>query len=274
MDPYLERLLWPDLHQRLAAHIAGRLTPRLRPRYVARLSTRFVAETDEGAPAHILYPDVDIVLARPVQEVIADYRVGVAPAPPFSMPALVLPQPSAPRAKVVSIHVRDAQSNRLVTAIEILSPVNKRAEGWFEYHQKRWRVLDSGAHLLEIDLLRSGARPVALDRASEEERPLLEKASYFFFLTRSGQRDRVETWPVALRDPLPVLPVPLLEPDPDVALELGAALNTVYDEAAYDLSIDYRQPPDPPLAGEDAAWADALLREKGLRRASGGPQVG
>jgi hypothetical protein len=62
-----------------------------------------------------------------------------------------------------------------------------------------------------------------------------------------------------------VLPVPLLAPDPDAGLDLGAATQAIYDEAAYDLSIDYRQPPDPPLAGDDAAWADALLREQGLR---------
>jgi hypothetical protein len=29
--------------------------------------------------------------------------------------------------------------------------------------------------------------------------------------------------------------------------------------------VNYRQPPDPPLSSEDAAWANRLLREHGLR---------
>jgi len=31
------------------------------------------------------------------------------------------------------------------------------------------------------------------------------------------------------------------------------------------MSINYRIDPDPPLQGENAAWAANLLREKGLR---------
>lgn len=36
--------------------------------------------------------------------------------------------------------------------------------------------------------------------------------------------------------------------------------------------LDYETEPDPPLAPEDAAWADALLREKGCRRGSPTPR--
>jgi hypothetical protein len=50
-----------------------------------------------------------------------------------------------------------------------------------------------------------------------------------------------------------------------VPLDLNAVLPAAYDHGAYDLSVDYRKEPDPPLSGEDAAWADALLRERGLR---------
>jgi hypothetical protein len=38
-----------------------------------------------------------------------------------------------------------------------------------------------------------------------------------------------------------------------------------YLEAQLWLSVDYGQPSDPPLAGDDAVWADALLRKGGLR---------
>jgi hypothetical protein len=56
------------------------------------------------------------------------------------------------------------------------------------------------------------------------------------------------------------VPVPLHAPDPDVPLELGAALASIYDEAAYDLSIDYTQAvPPPALAPADAAWVQTLV---------------
>jgi len=37
-----------------------------------------------------------------------------------------------------------------------------------------------------------------------------------------------------------------------------------YERAAFDLLIDYRRDPEPPLTGDDAAWADHLLRRSGL----------
>lgn len=59
--------------------------------------------------------------------------------------------------------------------------------------------------------------------------------------------------------------IPLRAPDDDAPLDIGAALRAAYEEGAYDLSIDYRGDPDPPLEAEDAAWADDLLRGKKLR---------
>ena len=268
MDPYLEGHLWPDTHHRLAVEIARRLAAKLRPRYVARLETRYVAEAVSFGPVRILYPDVDVTIAPQLREERAVYRVNVAT--PTLAPPLVFTLPPPPQIKLTSVEIRDAGDNRLVTSIEILSPVNKNNVGFGEYQQKRRTVLYSPAHLLEIDLLREGYRPVPLEYVPEKDRPLVERAAYFVFLTRRSNRNRVEAWPIPLREPLPVVPVPLDPPDPDVALDLGAALRTIYDEAAYDLSIDYRQPPDPPLDGEDAAWAEALLRQtqKGRRSAA------
>jgi hypothetical protein len=69
-----------------------------------------------------------------------------------------------------------------------------------------------------------------------------------------------------LTEALPIVPVPLLEPDPDVLLDLGTAVASAYDRGAFAREIDYRRPPPPPrLGAEEEAWLDALLREKGLR---------
>jgi hypothetical protein len=84
----------------------------------------------------------------------------------------------------------------------------------------------------------------------------------------------VEVWPIPLNARLPIIPVPVLEPDPDVPLDLGAAVASVYERGAYARKIDYHQPPPaPPLSTEEAAWVDALLSEKGIRgECAGGEQ--
>lgn len=48
-------------------------------------------------------------------------------------------------------------------------------------------------------------------------------------------------------------------------LDVGAVLAALYDKAGYDLSVDDRSEPVPPLTGDAAAWADALLRCAGVR---------
>jgi Protein of unknown function (DUF4058) len=97
-------------------------------------------------------------------------------------------------------------------------------------------------HILEIDLIRRGQRPVMTGRVYD--RYQTDAAPYLITLTRAGA-ESVEVWPVQLQDKLPVVAVPLRSPDPDVPLDLGGALDTIYDQAGYDLSIDYRRTPPP-----------------------------
>jgi hypothetical protein len=63
-----------------------------------------------------------------------------------------------------------------------------------------------------------------------------------------------------------VIRVPLRQTDADVSLDLQALLERCYDNGGYQNDLDYEAQPDPPLESDDAAWADSLLREKGLRR--------
>ena len=70
-----------------------------------------------------------------------------------------------------------------------------------------------------------------------------------------GDIRQSEIWPVALYEPLPLCPVPLLPPDPDVPLALGEVLANVYQRAAYARRIDYTLPvPPPPLRPEMQRW--------------------
>jgi Protein of unknown function (DUF4058) len=148
--------------------------------------------------------------------------------------------------RIPTIEIRDAANNSLVTSIEILSPVNKREPGLTQYRQKRQRLYQADVHLIELDFLRRGIRPF--------DHPRLPTASYFVTLTRARSA-AVDLWPIALQQALPIIPVPLKGEDMDVALDLGIALTEIYDEAGYDLSIDYAQTPPPPALTEaDQTW--------------------
>jgi hypothetical protein len=58
-----------------------------------------------------------------------------------------------------------------------------------------------------------------------------------------------------LREPLPTFGLPLVPPDPDVALDLQATLERVYVEGSYMLRIPYEQPCLPSLSTGDKHWA-------------------
>lgn len=120
-------------------------------------------------------------------------------------------------------------------------------------------MLRTAAHLLEIDLLRGGRRPAPLDD--------LPPAPYFVFLSRADRRGQLEIRPLHFREPVPIVPVPLQDHDPDVPLDLGKALHAIYDRTAYDLRLDYTQtPPEPALAADDAPWVAELLQAAGLKK--------
>jgi hypothetical protein len=94
-----------------------------------------------------------------------------------------------------------------------------------------------------------------------------ESANYLSYVaqaTPTGWNHLVYAW--ALRDPLPVLPIPLLGED-QARLDLGGCFAVAYDRIAADDEVDYgAKPPPPPLSKSDTTWIAQLLRERGLRK--------
>lgn len=139
------------------------------------------------------------------------------------------------------VEIRDVAQRRLVTVIEILSRANKIGAGGRQYIEKREDLLTTEVHLLEIDLLRAGSRiPM---------RGLDASADYYVYLSRATRRWRTSVWALNLPERLPIMPIPLLEPDADVRLDLQAALEASFELVGYDRLIDYgATPPEPALS--------------------------
>lgn len=179
MDPYLEGAEWVSVHVELSSEIARQLAPQVRPKYIVRPVRRFLTAMPEDISITTgdIYPDVSVT-DTPGSLESGTVPAAVAPIPVYL--ATVMPQ----QVPQVTVEIRDVAQRELVTAIEILSPANKRGEGYREYLDKRRRLLYSTAHLIEIDLLRHGRRiPM--------QQPL-PAAPYFIFLSRAEQRPMLE----------------------------------------------------------------------------------
>ncbi|MEZ4712882.1 MAG: DUF4058 family protein [Caldilineaceae bacterium] len=249
MDPYIEGQEWMSFHAEFCVEIARQLRPLLRPRYLALTVRRFVTDTPEDlaitSKSDSVYPDVGVVERSPVP--LPQHEGFTAVLEPTLQAATLMPE-MVPQ---YAVEIRDVEERRLVTLIEVLSPANKRGEGYQEYVEKRTRILLSTTHLLEIDLLRNGSRVPMRDE--------LPESPYFVFLSRWQRRPITDIWEVGIDQTLPTVPIPLLPADKDVALDLQLAFTTVYDSIGYDLLLDYTRPADVPLKGKAAKWAAERL---------------
>lgn len=251
MDPYLEGPLWSSLHGSLVEEIARQLNPMLQPTYLALPNSRVVLtrpDPIELLPVQDRFPDVGVYgteAGKPSEE-------SETLTAPLTLTALM------PEAITQSfIEIVTIGSRTLVTAIEILSPTNKRGAGLRKFRKKRQELLGGPAHYLEIDLLRIGKRFPVMST--------LPSVPYFVFLSRANRRPRTETWPIVLNQPLPKVPVPLLPVDVDVTLDLQLAWNTIYNLYAYDRVVSHEGKPRVKLSVEQQSWADECLRKAGMK---------
>jgi hypothetical protein len=79
------------------------------------------------------------------------------------------------------------------------------------------------------------------------------------FLKPTGFSRWSFSYPIRLRERLPVIPIPLRPGEADVMLDLQPLINRVYVAGGHD-DIDYSKPPRPPLDPGDADWAAEVIR--------------
>ena len=256
MDPYLEAPHhWPGVHLLLIAAYMELLNARLRPRYVAHVEERvYLAPEDDPTREQQRVPDVWVKSGDGTKPQPAHRNGTAAIADPIVVTTL-----RADETRERRVEIRTTNTEKLVTVIELLSPANKvvGAEGRKSFLEKRREVTSSKAHWVEIDLLRHGATPRFRRRLDEHE--------YFVHVSPVELRPEGKVWPIRLHENLPVVGIPLRSPDPDVPLDLQAALDLIYDRGAFDLKLNYAGTPIPPLPPALARWSNKLLKQKKLR---------
>jgi hypothetical protein len=254
MDPFIEMQEWSDFHARYMTVLSELLTPQVRPRYVVRVERRVYLEQPFDEPGQVI-PDVAILERRGLSRsstgtaLLDDTTAAVA--------AVECLLPEAEELHEYYLVLRDQETLRIVTLIELLSPTNKRvgSEGREQYLEKREEILHSRTNLVELDLLRGGQRlPMQTD---------LPPGDYYALVRRGWRRRRAAVYAWTLQQKMPPIPIPLKQDEPEPTLDLQAAFDLSYDRAAYQDSLDYSQALQPPARAEEAAWIRELLSANG-----------
>jgi mRNA interferase MazF len=163
----------------------------------------------------------------------------------------------------------DVQQTAAVQAVKFiqrLGALNAEQMGVIEQavaaqRQANPEVLQSDASLVQIDLVRVDRRVLALPGS---DIPIQHRGAYLVCISPGWKRQRRELYVLSLRQRLPAVPVPLREHESPVKLDLQALVEQVYETGRYD-DLGYGADLVPPLAGEDAAWAETLLKATGRR---------
>jgi len=238
MNPYLEQNdTWEDFHQSFITHARDVLSGQVGSNYLVKIEVRlYLHELSVEERRFTGRADVGVAEGLSTEQESA------------AGPALLLPSVEVLRESFLEI--RDLRDRRVVTVLELLSPANKTLGPDHDaYVGKRRSLLASRTHFVEIDLRRGGVRP---------QLPELPACDYYVLVSRYQERPRVGVWPIGLHDRLPVIPIPLTPPDPDLRLDLQTLLHSVYDAAGYGNYI-YAESPQPPPLPANAAWARQFL---------------
>lgn len=241
MDPYLENShSWFDVHHRLITALAISLTPQLLPKYQVLIEKRIYQTTETDS---ILVGIPDAAMQRPKKN---NNNANVAVCSPSTTPPMITEVGQG------HLEIREVTTSEVVTAVEVLSPTNKRpGRGRTKYETKRQKIISSSTNLVEIDLLRKWESMPTLNNDIQTH--------YRILVSRVHQRPKAELYGFNLPDTIPSFPLPLRQEDRETLVNLQDLFTEVYDQSGYGFFIDYTKKPVPPLTEADAKWTNELL---------------
>lgn len=213
MNPYLENLqLWPEVHHRLVTAIADAIETELSLKYRVAIEKRiYLSDGEESVEVGI--PDVSVTAQK---STLTSQTASIATLPALGESVTVtIPVPEEIREGYLEI--REVATGYVVTAIEVLSPTNKRAgTGREAYLRKRQEVLSTSTHLVEIDLLRGGKPMPILSETPQTD--------YRILIALGNRRPLGQLYGFSVRQEIPRFPVPLLSGDTEPIVDLQSLL--------------------------------------------------
>ncbi|MEO1147441.1 MAG: DUF4058 family protein [Cyanobacteria bacterium J06638_22] len=236
--------------------IADELSEHLSENYRLAIEKRTYWDTSNPSLT-VDIPDVSVVTQQ------TDMPQQTETSPETATTTLVTQQPTTVTLPIPEeiqeryLEIREVATGAVITTVEVLSPKNKRSgEGRRSYERKRNQVLNSLTHLMEIYLLREG-----------EALPFYGggQSDYRILISRSDRCPSGQLYAFNVRQPIPVVAVPLAAENEEILLNLQTVLHRLYQRGRYHLAIDYQKSPQPSFSKEETEWMDTLLEEAGVR---------
>jgi hypothetical protein len=254
MNPWLEEFCG-DVHTRLTTYASDQLQTGLPAGLRAQVEEYVTVQSplEEGDWRHQFVPDVMVTDSRPSKNLLTESAVATLEAPE----AILLKRTKEP-ITLRNIVILDTKSgNRVITAIEFLSPSNKIGRGRENFLTKQEMFYDGGVNLVEIDLIRDGEWSVTIP---QDLIPPSQQTPYRAVVVRGDVKNRCWYYPITISSPMPKLSIPLRSGEPDILLDLQALLDLAYVNGGYQGAIDYTKPLRNPLPPEITAWIETWLK--------------
>ncbi len=231
-------------------YLRDAIADRLPDNYEARLEEQINLVEASGGRLTQRQPDLGVS------------RLGPRTGPPIAaegavatLEPVIMHHPAYERIWEARIQVIHRPGRGLVTLLELLSPTKKRGDGFHQYRAKRNEIFcEKQVHLVELELLVGGQRLPMHEP--------LPHGDFYVLVSRANQRPDAEVYAWTVRQPLPAIPIPLKQPDPDIWIPLGEVFHTAYERGHYARSIEYSAPLTVPLPADELAWAEEVARSR------------
>lgn len=254
VDPYIEQSgHWQDFHLHALSEFCDQLSRTLPDDYVPMVEERVALVEPDEEDRRLIRPDIGMVRDPRV----VPRRGG--PAAGVALLELELPEPTIVALPPLWEEIRETRveivrfpGRKLVTVIELLSPMNKADAGYSAYVGRREALFRAKVNLVEIDLLLGGRRPPI-------DGPWPPGDAYAL-VSRNTRYPLCDLYIWSIRRTLPTIPIPLASDDPDVPLDLAVVPPVAYRRGRYGRLLSYDSPLTLPLAADDRAWAESLAR--------------
>ena len=245
-DPCLAaQQYWPDFRIRFTNYWCEAITEALPQGYSANMDERInlvewttpIGWTEAEPPAE----------PWSVPSAEAGREGVVGHGSPGGRPVLVLEEE-----RELWIRIVQGPSQKLVATLELLSPSNTGNPELGESAAKSEALRHESVHVVELDLLiERGHSPISGQRTP---------GRFYAVVFRGDRRPESEVYAWSIREPLPTIAIPLLAPDPDIAVGLNAVYCTAFERGRFSRRVDYGARLALGLGPEDRAWAEGMAR--------------